>query len=134
MGRLPNEIKETRSIDKVQLDIPPLDGRHRCRKRNLAARFFGIVVRGGISVFHPPAALDQAGVCQKGFGKRRLAIATVPDDGDIFDMCGIVNLHPVPPDFHILQSAMRNEKSICQKYGKACFFHTRKKRMPKFLF
>ena len=91
------KIEKARGVNDVDLDILPLEGRQRGVDGNGALDLFGIVVGGGIAVFHLTDTLDQTGIKKHCLGKGGFPFAAVAENADIADVCCGIVLHGCPP-------------------------------------
>ena len=96
-GHFAIKIEKARGVNDVDLDILPLEGRQRGVDGNGALDLFGIVVGGGIAVFHLTDTLDQTGIKKHCLGKGGFPFAAVAENADIADVCCGIVLHGCPP-------------------------------------
>ena len=92
-GDVADEVGVAGRVEHVDLVVVELERRERERHRDVAALLFGVEVADGRAVFDPAQADDRPGVEQQRLGERRLAGASVADEGDVADLRGRKRLH-----------------------------------------
>ena len=93
------EVAHARRIDEIDLLLVPFGVGDARRQRVLPRDLFFVEVGHGRAFVDLPEAIDHAGVGEDGRCELGLAGSAVPDEGDISDAGGVVDLHgPGPPN------------------------------------
>src|SRR5262249_13110940 len=91
-----DEVGVAGRIEHVDLDVAPLDRRHRERNADALLRLLGLEVADGVPVLDGAHPGGGAGGEQHRLEERGLARAAVPYQQDVTDVLGLVRLHHAP--------------------------------------
>ena len=92
-ARVGEEIAHAGRVDQIDLLLVPFGVGDARRERVLARDLFFVEVGHRRAVVDLPEAIDHAGIAEDGGGELGFAGSAVPDEGDVSDAGGVVDLH-----------------------------------------
>ena len=87
------KVEKAGRVNDIELGVVPFDRRHGGGYGGLAPFFLCVKVEHGVAVCHTPEPVGRPRDIQHRFAKRGLALAAVPDDGNVADMFGRIGFH-----------------------------------------